>query len=221
MLHQLTGILNHVIPSRHKKVACLSPSLSFLYLHQIFYIISTPKTQSIPYTLSKAMSSNCDDCTFNQYVLYWLVYYSWHWILFWIYVCWWEDSRIIHRSRLEPPPSPISWLERKGYLHTRKDARRLFIIHLILLALEPVEGYWILTGWYRAWLPAWTMVPDPYDIGGNFGRYIGLIALPVGLVMFSLVGVILMISTVTHLRELWSWEPADVQATENGGGKMH
>ncbi|KAB8238212.1 uncharacterized protein BDW43DRAFT_154193 [Aspergillus alliaceus] len=166
------------------------------------------------------MSSDCDDCTFGQYVVYWLVYYSWHWILLWIYAGWWDDSRIPRHLSLEPPPNAISWLEKKGHLHSKKDARRLFIKHLILLALEPVEGYWILTEWYRAWLPGWTMkAPDPHDIGLNFARYICLVAFPVGLVVFSLVGVILMVSTVTHLRELWSWEPGNGQGMEEENGE--
>lgn len=185
------------------------------------YLLHSQSTVHITYTLSKAMSSNCDDCTFNQYVLYWLVYYSWHWILVWIYATWWDESTISHRSRLDPPPSASSWLENKGYLRTKKDARRLFIIHFILLALEPVEGYWILTEFYRISLQAWRTVPDPHDIGGTFGRYVCLVVFPVGLVISSPVGVILMVSTVTHLLELWSWAPTDRQTMDEENGKRH
>ena len=118
------------------------------------------------------MSLHCDDCTFGQYIVYWLVYYSWHWIFIWIYAGWWEDSKIYYYLFLECLASAVSWLERKGYLSSKKDARCFFIQYSILLALEPVEGYWILTEWYRTWLPGWTIkAPGLHDIQLTRSRY--------------------------------------------------
>lgn len=97
------------------------------------------------------------------------------------------------------------WLEKRGYIHSQRDARRLFIFHLGLLSLEPIEGYWVLTGWYRVWLPGWSM--KVHDWEGHFAKYVSMVALPVGIVGLVLVGIHLVLSTVLHLSELWAWQP--------------
>ncbi|KAE8160220.1 hypothetical protein BDV40DRAFT_271196 [Aspergillus tamarii] len=75
------------------------------------------------------MSSSCYDCTFNQYVLYWLVYHSWHWILIWINASWWDESTINHRSRLQPPSNALSWLEKDICVQRKMHAAfSLFIL---------------------------------------------------------------------------------------------
>ncbi|KAL5333555.1 hypothetical protein BJX70DRAFT_403454 [Aspergillus crustosus] len=114
-------------------------------------------------------SSHDTDDTF----LHWLLYSSWHWALFFIYITWYEQSFVLGLS----PPSqttsttthahrnhnnsqsndPTFWLKNQGYLCSATSTRYLLVIHVIILILEPVEGYWILTGWYRLFQPAYAM----------------------------------------------------------------
>ena len=166
-------------------------------------------------------TSNCNDCTFLQYIPYWLLHYSWHWILLIIYFNWWKASISLDSHRSQPESGPrgqnaTHWLKKQGYLHSQTDARCLFIFHLVFLALEPIEGYWILTGWYHLFLPGSRMeVPNEGDWDGHFAKYICMIALLVGIVGFILVGVMLVVSTLVHLCELWAWEPKE----ESDAGK--
>lgn len=152
-------------------------------------------------------SSNCHDCTFPQYILYWLLYYSWHWVLFMFYLHWWENSMEFGRPR-NPERHTLDWLEERGFLRSQTDARRLIIFLLILLLLEPVEGYWILTASYQLLLPGWNMkVQDDNDWNGHFGKYVCMFSLPVGIFVFILAGITLIISTLVHLHELCIWKP--------------
>lgn len=123
-------------------------------------------------------TSNCDDCTLLQYIPYWLLHNSWHWILIIVYFNWWKTSMDPNTRQSHPESGPrggntIHWLEKRGYLHSQTDARRLFIFHLVLLALEPIEGYWILTGWYRLFLPGFRMeFPNGVNWEGHFAKYL-------------------------------------------------
>lgn len=120
------------------------------------------------------------------------------------------DSRPSHPESELGGEIAIHWLKKRGYLHSRTDARRLFIVHLVFLALEPIEGYWILTGWYRLFLPGSRMkVPNEGDWDGHFAKYICMVALVVGIVGFVLVGVMLVLYTLLYLYELWIWEPEE------------
>lgn len=58
-------------------------------------------------------------------------------------------------------------------------------------------------------------VPNEGDWDGHFAKYICMIALLVGIVGFILVGVMLVVSTLVHLCELWAWEPKE----ESDAGK--
>lgn len=125
------------------------------------------------------------------------------------------DFKNSRQSRPESGSGPgggntTYWLEKQGYLQSQSDARRLFILHLILLALEPIEGYWILTGWYQLFLPGSRMrIPesDQANWEGHFAKYICIVALVVGISGFVLAGAILVLSTLVHLYELWAWKP--------------
>ncbi|KAJ5815420.1 hypothetical protein N7474_007197 [Penicillium riverlandense] len=150
-------------------------------------------------------TSNCDDCTFLQYIPYWLLYYSWHWILLLIYFNWWTS--FMAGPWPEPRPKATLWLEKRGYIRSRRDARNLFIVHLVLLALEPIEGHWVLTGWYRMWLPGWRMKVHESDWEGHFVKFVNMVAMPIGIIGLVLVGIHLVLSTVLHLSDLWAWEP--------------
>lgn len=114
----------------------------------------------------------------------------------------------------ESRPRATNWLEKRGYLHSARDARRLFILHLALLALEPIEGYWVLTGWYRLFLPGWRM--EVFDWEGHFAKYVCMVGLHVGIIGLVLAGVHLVLSTLLHLLELWAWEP---RGEESEAGK--
>lgn len=110
----------------------------------------------------------------------------------------------------------IHWLENQGYLRSQTDAGCLVLFHLILLILEPVKGYWILTGWYQLFLPGWRMkIPDDGDWEGHFGKFVCLLLLPVGIFVFLLKGVTLVISTVVRLHELCIWRPKEQSDTAN------
>lgn len=158
-------------------------------------------------------TSNCEDCTFLQYIPYWLLYYSWHWILLTIYLRWFAAS--MEPGSRQPPSeygprgeSVIYWLKKWGHLRSQTDARRLFIFHLILLALEPIEGYWILAGWYHLFLLGASIeVPNKGHWNDHFAKYICTVALVVGIVGWVLAGVYLILYTLLHLHELWTWRP--------------
>lgn len=62
-----------------------------------------------------------------------------------------------------PGRHTIHWLEKQGYLHSQTDAQYLILFHLILFILEPVEGYWILAGWYRSL---------PFLLTSGYGQHI-------------------------------------------------
>lgn len=50
-------------------------------------------------------------------------------------------------------------------------------------------------------------IPNEGDWNGHLAKYICIVALPVGIVGFMLVGVMLVLSTLVHLCELRAWEP--------------
>lgn len=52
-------------------------------------------------------------------------------------------------------------------------------------------------------------IPNEGNWDGHFAKYIYMIALPVGIVGSMLVGVMLVLSTLVPLCELWAWEPTE------------
>ncbi|KAL2827815.1 hypothetical protein BDW59DRAFT_143856 [Aspergillus cavernicola] len=160
-----------------------------------------------------ASSHSGTDDTF----LHWLIHSSWHWVLFMVYTAWFENSlpqaAAAHQNRIHV----TSWLERKGSLHSAKDARNQLIIHIVLLALEPIQGYWILTSWYRTFLPVYSMrVPDEYIWSERVAKYLCTFLLPAGLVGWSVVGIILVVWTWMHVCELWTWAPGQMGRASGG-----
>ena len=142
---------------------------------------------------------DCNDRAFLQYTPYWLLHYSWHWVLFLIYLFWWEKSMNSERPHLNPGRHAIHWLEKQGYLHSQNDARYLILFHLILLILESFEGYWILTGWYQLLVPGWRMTVHDRDWRELLGKVFCMFYLLVGICVFLVVGMALIISTLVHI----------------------
>ncbi|KAL4885508.1 hypothetical protein BJY04DRAFT_214304 [Aspergillus karnatakaensis] len=157
------------------------------------------------------------DTTFTH----WLLYYSWHWALLLVYALWFEESYLIGSNprrtpdeQTTPPNNPrvTLWLERKGHLRSEKDARSLLGFHIVLLLLEPIEGYWILTAWYRTFLRVYSMsVPKHYTWIDRVAKYWCTFLLPAGLVAWVLVGAVLVVWTWLHVWELWKWRDGDYE----------
>lgn len=103
------------------------------------------------------------------------------------------------RLHLNPRRHTIQWLEKQGYLHSQTVAQYLILFHLILLILEPVEGYWILTGWYQLLVPGWRMTVHDRDWRELLGKVLCMLYLPVGICVFLVVGMALIISTLVHI----------------------
>lgn len=98
-------------------------------------------------------------------------------------------------------------------MHVKRDRE---IFHLILFAMEPIEGHWILNGWHHLFLPGARIgVHDAGDWDGHFAKSSCMIGLPVGIVGLVLAGWMLVASTILHLNDLWAWEPKE----ESDAGK--
>lgn len=155
-------------------------------------------------TSAKTMSTR-GEYTLLQYILHWLRGPGWHWILLLVYAAWWaqlQDARLSEHKQGEKRPT-TDWLRRRGSLRSVKDARNLLIFHVILLVLEPVEGYWILISWYRTFSAIyWMQVPDSYTWGDTLVKYWCNCLFPIGLLFWSLLGIDLMLLTWAHVQEL-------------------
>ncbi|KAL4862888.1 hypothetical protein BDV12DRAFT_35834 [Aspergillus spectabilis] len=175
------------------------------------------------------MTSTRGGYTLPEYLFAWLLGSGWRWILLAVYMSWWGDLKDFAFARYHETKSnrstnthpnnsnTILWLESKGYLHSPKSTLNSLIFHLILLALELVEGYWLLTSWYRTLHPVYKMsVPDYYFWGGTFANYWGSFLLPAGLVFWCVMGLDLAVCTVRVVHGLRTWEATEM---EKGGGE--
>lgn len=167
------------------------------------------------------MTPTRGEYTLSEYILHWLLGPGWHWILFFVYAAWWaqlQDARLSEHRQGEKRPT-IDWLRRRGSLRSVKDAQNLLIFHVILLVLEPVEGHWILTSWYRTFSAIyWMQVPDNYTWGDTLVKYWCNFLFPIGLLFWSLVGIDLMLLTWAHVQELRALTPL-VETREPGEEK--
>lgn len=155
--------------------------------------------------------SGCPDCTLFQFFAHWLFSTAPFWIFLIIIVLW--IDRVITFFRTEQDSEGeydyTRWLE--PHIKTRSHVVHYFILHLFLLAIELVEGYWILCSWAghfkRHW--HWKLKNHEWDL--QFWRFIVLLVLCLVLPVLLLIGFFLVSVAVSSMIDLCDWEAKSMQ----------
>lgn len=88
-------------------------------------------------------------------------------------------------------------------------------LHVVLLVLQLIEGYWILRAWGRLAADYWNWRLEKCQWAQQFARFIMLLVLGLLLGLLLFIGLYVMIVAVRSINDLRRWEARSLQRRDN------
>ncbi|RHZ65329.1 uncharacterized protein CDV56_107358 [Aspergillus thermomutatus] len=158
--------------------------------------------------------SDCPDCTLLQFLVLWLLHTGPFWIFLLIILTWmvYAIGSCKEEQDKENDVDFTRWLEPR--IKTATDVTIYLVLHLVLLAMQLVEGYWILRAWARMATDYWDWRLKNCQWAQQFARFVMLVVLALVLVLLLFVGFFMVIVAVRSANDLRHWESRSMQRRE-------
>lgn len=152
-------------------------------------------------------TTRCRDRNLRDYLIYRLIVSGPFWlglilIFIWVYKLLFSRPPSHHSNGTR---SVIYWLE--PYLRPSHDIGAWLVLHFGILLVQLIEGYCILTIWWRWFTGYWSWELERCQCGAQLWQAVILVMLTVALVGLLLAGLLLVLFAAGSIIELWRWKP--------------
>lgn len=152
--------------------------------------------------------SDCPNCTLFQFIATWSLNSGPFWAFLIIIAVWVRQSLKLDGNadpKQDHPKEPLTkWLQ--PYIKTRAQLLIAFFLHIILLAMLFVEGYWILQLWWQYIQGFWTWELNYCEWSKQFYQFVMIVFLGLLLPILLSTGLLLVMTDLGSLGELLEWK---------------